>query len=159
MSDTIKIEKRKVGYRLTAKVTLPRPRHEVFGFFSNAANLGQITPDKLNFRILTPLPIEMRKGTRIDYRIRLRGIPIRWQTNISNWEPDERFVDEQVRGPYRIWHHEHVFEEAGDQTVMTDTVDYRVWLAPILHPLIVKRDLLRIFEYRQKTIIQMFGGE
>ena len=116
-----------------------------------------MTPEFLNFRILTPLPIEMRESARIDYKIRLRGLPIRWRTNIKVWEPNERFVDEQIRGPYRLWHHEHIFEDQGDQTLMTDVVDYRVWLGPLLHPLMVKRDLIRIFEYRQNKILELFS--
>ncbi len=146
------------SYRLTTEVTLPRPRAEVFQFFADAANLEKITPDFLNFRILTPLPIEMKTDARIEYKIRLRGIPIKWRTNISAWQPNERFVDEQIRGPYRKWHHEHLFQDLGDQTLMTDIVNYRVWLAPVLHPLMVKRDLLRIFQYRQDKIVELFGN-
>lgn len=144
-------------YRLTASVTLSRPRREVFAFFSNAHNLEMITPGFLNFRILTPAPIEMREGAKIDYRIRLHGIPIKWHTNISAWQPNERFVDEQIRGPYRHWHHEHLFEDAGHQTIMTDVVNYGVWLGAIFQPLVVKRDLLRVFEYRQNRILTLFS--
>lgn len=145
------------AYRLTARATLPRPRHEVFAFFSNAHNLELLTPKFLNFRILTPAPIDMRVGARIDYRIRLHGIPIKWKTRISVWEPDERFVDEQIRGPYRYWHHEHLFEDAGHQTVMTDVVNYSVWFGAIIHPMLVKKDLLRVFEYRANRILKLFG--
>lgn len=148
----------RASWRLTTRVLLPRPRAEVFPFFSDAGNLESITPAFLNFRILTPLPIEMQAGARIDYRIRLRGIPIRWRTHISVWEPNTRFVDEQVRGPYRRWHHEHLFEDAGDETLMTDIVHYRVWLGTLLHPLMVKKDLLRIFEYRQARILEHFAA-
>jgi ligand-binding SRPBCC domain-containing protein len=144
-------------YRLTASVTLSRPRREVFAFFSNAHNLERITPGFLNFRILTPAPIEMREGAKIDYRIRLHGIPIKWQTRISAWQPNERFVDEQIRGPYRNWHHEHLFDDAGQQTVMTDVVNYGVWLGAFFHPLVVKKDLLRVFQYRQNRIMALFG--
>ena len=144
-------------YRLTASVTLSRPRREVFAFFSNAHNLEMITPGFLNFRILTPAPIEMREGAKIDYRLRLHGIPIKWHTNISAWQPDERFVDEQTRGPYRYWHHEHLFDDADHQTVMTDVVNYSVWLGAIVHPLVVKKDLLRVFGYRQDRILRLFG--
>jgi ligand-binding SRPBCC domain-containing protein len=144
------------SWRLTTQVMLPRPRREVFQFFSDAGNLEKITPQFLNFRIITPLPIEMRRGARIDYRIRLRGIPVRWRTNIAVWQPDERFVDEQIRGPYRRWHHEHIFEDHGDQTLMTDIVDYQVWLGFLLHPLMVRNDLIRIFEFRRRTIVDLF---
>lgn len=144
-------------YRLTARATLPRPRHEAFAFFSDAHNLERLTPAFLNFRILTPAPVDMRAGTRIDYRIRLHGIPIKWRTRISVWQPDERFVDEQVRGPYRYWHHEHIFEDAAQKTVMTDVVTYSVWFGAVLHPLLVKRDLMRVFEYRHDHILKVFG--
>lgn len=144
-------------YRLTASVTLPRPRREVFAFFSDAHNLELLTPAFLDFRILTPAPIDMRAGTRIDYRIRLHGIPIKWQTRISVWQPDERFVDEQIRGPYRYWHHEHIFDDAAQKTVMTDVVNYSVWLGAVMHSLLVKRDLLRVFEYRYDKILNVFG--
>ncbi len=145
------------SFCLETSVELPATRSQVFDFFSDAANLEKITPKFLNFRVLTPLPIEMKSGARIDYKIRLHGIPIRWRTNISAWEPDQRFVDEQIKGPYRKWHHEHIFEEAGDHTLMKDIVNYRVWLAPLLHPLVVKRDLLRIFAYRQQRILELFS--
>ena len=145
------------SWRLTTQVVLPKPRNEVFPFFADAGNLEKLTPEFLNFRILTPLPIEMKQGARIDYKIRLRGIPIRWRTNISVWQPNERFVDEQIRGPYRQWHHEHIFEDQGDQTLMTDIVNYRVWFGTILHPLMVEKDLQRIFGYRQNKIVELFS--
>lgn len=153
----IEITKAGKDYRLFTEIALPAPRTEVFDFFSKASNLELITPDFVNFKILTPLPIELRPGAKLDYRIRLKGIPIRWQTNICEWEPEERFVDEQVRGPCRKWHHEHVFIDQGDTTLMKDIVHYRVWLSSIFHPLMVKRDLLRIFEYRQQKILELFG--
>ena len=104
---------------------LPRPREEIFPFFADAAHLGDLTPDWLHFRILTELPIEMGRGTLIRYRIRWRGLPIGWTTRITVWDPPFRFVDEQIRGPYRLWRHEHHFESHGRGTTrMTDHVDY-----------------------------------
>ncbi len=155
---SIEIKKAGNEYRLFTEIELPAPRSEVFDFFSKASNLELLTPAFVNFKILTPLPIEMRSGAKIDYRIRLKGIPIRWRTNICVWEPEERFVDEQIRGPYRKWHHEHVFIDQGDTTLMKDIVHYRVWLSSIFHPLMVKRDLLRIFEYRQRKILELFSA-
>ncbi len=144
-------------YRLTTSVLLPRPRTEVFAFFSDARNLEVLTPEYLNFRILTPLPIEMETGTLIDYKIRLHGVPIRWRTRISAWEPEQRFVDEQLRGPYRRWHHEHTFADQGDSTRMTDVVDYSILFGFLMHPLLVRRDLQTIFNWRRNKILEVFS--
>src|SRR5229473_256824 len=95
---------------------LPKPLDEVFAFFASAANLQILTPDWVGCSILTPEPIELRRGARIDYRLRLHGVPVRWQTEITAWEPPHRFVDEQRRGPYRVWVHEHLFDARADGT-------------------------------------------
>jgi ligand-binding SRPBCC domain-containing protein len=141
---------------------LPRPRSEVFAFFSDAANLQRITPGFLNFRILTPLPIEMRAGAIIEYRIALFGVPMRWRTRIDAWVPEERFVDFQERGPYALWHHTHTFEELpGGRTKMIDRVRYRVPLGPlgdVARVLFVDRTLARIFDHRRETIAAIFGA-
>ena len=161
------IEIRSLGrskFVLTSEVLIPRSRSDVFSFFSDAHNLEKITPDFLNFKILTPAPIEMRVGAKIDYQIRLHGIPLRWRTNICLWQPEERFADQQIRGPYRSWHHEHIFEdeycdEHGPSTRMTDVVHYSVWLGRLIEPLFVRKDLLRIFEYRQQRVSELFGAQ
>ena len=101
------------------------PIEEVFEFFSNATNLERITPPELSFRILTPVPIEMRDGARIDYELSLFHIPFRWETEITSWRPNERFVDEQLSGPFRLWHHTHEFRESTRGTRMMDTVNVR----------------------------------
>jgi ligand-binding SRPBCC domain-containing protein len=145
-----------------SSVTLYRPAAEVFAFFADAANLQAITPPWLDFRILTPLPVEMAAGTLLDYRIRLRGVPVRWRTRIAAWEPPVRFVDEQVRGPYVRWWHEHTFQDRGDHVVARDRVEYAVpgWvLAPVVHGVFVRREVERIFAYRRGVLEREFGGK
>lgn len=137
---------------------LPGTPEEIFPFFADALNLERITPPWLSFKVLTPAPIEMRPGTVIDYRLRWRIVPIRWRTLISTWEPPFRFVDEQIRGPYRVWHHEHIFERKGDMTVMRDCVRFLAPLSGISHPLIVRRDVERIFEHRRAAIGQVWAS-
>lgn len=138
---------------------LPAPPQEVFPFFADAHNLEAITPPLLGFRVVTPRPIEMRAGTLIEYRLRLRGVPLSWLTRIEEWEPGERFVDRQLRGPYALWHHTHTFEpEPGGSggTLMRDRVLYRPrwWGIPGLA--LVRRDLERIFDFRSARIASYF---
>lgn len=146
-------------HRLSRTQLIPRPVEEVFPFFADAANLQTITPDFMHFRIVTPLPIEMREGALIDYRIKLFGVPSGWRTRIERWEPGRRFVDVQLRGPYRLWHHTHEFESVAGGTRMTDTVDYELPLGPlggIAHALFVGKTLTRIFDYRLTKIAELF---
>lgn len=146
---------------LTAEVWLPRPRAEVFPFFADAANLNAITPPWLSFTIETP-GVGMCAGALIDYRLRLRGIPIRWRTLIRAWEPPVRFVDEQVKGPYLQWVHEHTFEEqarGGVQgTVCRDSVRYRHAGGPVAQALMVGPDLARVFAYRTQRLRELFAS-
>jgi len=134
---------------------LPQPRDRVFEFFADACQLEAITPPWLRFAVLTPPPIEMHAGARIEYRLRLHGIPIRWQSVISVWEPPFRFVDEQVRGPYRRWRHEHVFDIAENGTFCRDIVDYEVPGGALVDRLFVRPDLRRIFRFRQETLARL----
>lgn len=157
---TIRIDRARRGYTLHAEVRLPRPIDDVFPFFADAHNLDRLTPPNLRFEILTPAPIEMGVGALIDYRIRLRAIPMGWRTRITEWDPPHGFADEQLRGPYRWWIHRHRFTPDGDGTIMTDAVDYAVPggpLAPLIHTLMVRRDVRRIFEYRTTAITEIFG--
>jgi ligand-binding SRPBCC domain-containing protein len=140
----------------TAETRIPRPLDEVFAFFSNAANLDRITPPWVGFKTLTPGPIEMREGTIVDYKLKIRGLPLRWRTRIAAWDPPRRFVDEQIRGPYRLWVHEHAFRADGDETIMTDRVRYAVRCDPLVHDLWVAPDVRRIFEFRNETIRALF---
>jgi ligand-binding SRPBCC domain-containing protein len=136
---------------------LPRTPAEVFPFFADAANLNAITPPSLHFEIVTPGPIEMRAGTLIDYRLRLRGIPLRWRTRIAVWEPPHRFVDEQLRGPYRQWIHEHTFEPREGGTLARDRVHYAVPLDFLAHRWWVRREVERIFEFRSRELARWFS--
>jgi len=139
---------------------VPRPRREVFGFFADAANLERITPSFLRFQIETPLPIEMRAGALIDYRLRLHGVPLRWRTRIEAWEPERFFVDVQLSGPYRSWVHRHEFEDAPGGTRMRDRVEYALPLGPLgslAHGLFVRRSVGAIFDHRRAAIEELLG--
>ncbi|MES1184124.1 MAG: SRPBCC family protein [Myxococcales bacterium] len=142
-------------YRLERQQLIAAPREQVFDFFSKAENLEKLTPPFLRFRILTSLPIEMKRDQLIEYRIGLGGVPMNWLTRISEWQPPLRFVDEQRRGPYRYWHHSHEFEEADAGTSMRDVVEYELPLGPLgqlAHSLLVQRLLQRIFDYREQAV-------
>jgi len=141
---------------------VPASPEETFAFFADAANLERITPPLLQFQVLTPLPIEMRAGALIEYRLRLFGVPFRWRTRITQWEPSRRFVDFQERGPYLLWEHEHTLEPAPEGTLMHDRVRYAVPggpLEPLAHALFVGPQVRRIFDYRAEQIRRVFGGE
>ena len=136
---------------------LPQPPEEAFAFFSDALNLERITPPWLRFRVLRPETIEMGPGALIEYRLRLHLVPVRWLTRIEVWEPGRRFVDTQVRGPYRRWVHTHTFEPSGDGTLMRDVVEYELPLGPIgalARQAFVRRDLERIFDFRREAVAQ-----
>lgn len=137
-----------------------RPVDEVFGFFSDASNLEAITPRQLNFRILTPGPIRLAAGARIDYQLTLYGVPLKWATLIESWEPPRHFVDVQLRGPYRVWRHTHRFVSEGAGTRIVDDVDYELPLGPLgrlVDALWTRREVARIFEYRAEVIARQFS--
>jgi len=141
-------------FRFHRELTLPLPRSAVFGFFSRAENLERITPPWLGFQILTPGPIELKQGARIAYALRLHGLPLRWLTEIAEWNPPQSFVDVQLRGPYRVWRHTHSFEEVPGGTRMTDDVEWALpfgWLGALARPL-VERDIRKIFGYRTQAV-------
>lgn len=143
-------------FELRTEILVPGRTEDVFSFFADAGNLELLTPPWLKFQILTPRPIEMRVGALIDYRIWMRVLPMKWRSRITAWEPPHRFVDEQLRGPYRRWIHEHTFEQVGDQVAVRDHVQYAVPGGPLIeravHALLVKPDIDRIFAYRVEAM-------
>jgi hypothetical protein len=148
-------------YRIDREQWLPAPMERVFDFFSDAANLETLTPPWVGFHILSPLPIAMRPGARIEYRIALAGIPLRWRTGITQWQPGVRFVDEQERGPYALWEHSHEFERCGDGVLMRDAVRYALplgVLGRVAHAVAVRSALAAIFDYRFARIRELFPG-
>lgn len=146
---------------LRREQVIPRPRAEVYRFFADPSNLERITPGFLHFRITTPRPIAMREGALIDYDLSLFGVPFSWQTRIEKVVEDQRFVDTQLRGPYRVWRHLHELEDVGpNATKMTDVVEYELplgLLGEAARAMFVERTLARIFDYRANTITSLFA--
>jgi ligand-binding SRPBCC domain-containing protein len=141
-------------------MTAPVPLGRAFSIFENPHNLAKITPPWLNFRVVTPEPVLMRKGAGIEYVIRWLGLPIRWKTLITDYDPPDGFVDEQARGPYRLWRHRHTLAETAEGTTVTDCVTYRLpfgVLGDMAHAIVVKRQLLEIFRFRQRAVAEMLG--
>lgn len=147
------------AFVLRSSVVLGQSRERVFEFFSDAFRLQQITPEWLNFRVLTPAPIHIRTGCLIDYSIRLHGIPIRWRTEISSWDPPFSFTDRQLKGPYRLWEHLHTFEAVPEGTLAVDEVRYRVFGGRLINRFFVQKDLERIFNFREKTMLELFPSQ
>jgi ligand-binding SRPBCC domain-containing protein len=144
---------------LRTRIELPLARERVFPFFADADNLQKITPPELHFRIVTPPPIAMAQGTLIRYQLRLMGVPFEWLTRITVWNPPIEFVDEQVKGPYRRWVHQHLFVETSFGTRMHDAVTYELPLFPIgeLAAPLVHLQLRRIFSYRARALERLLG--
>jgi ligand-binding SRPBCC domain-containing protein len=146
---------------LRSELWLPRPLEEVFAFFADAQNLEQITPRLLQFSIVTPTPIPMCEGVLIDYRLKIRGFPMRWRTRLAEWDPPHRFADEQLKGPYVRWYHRHRFVERNGGTDVLDEVEILPPggpLAPLVFRLFVRSDVERIFRYRAQALCAHFGG-
>ncbi len=137
------------------------PIERAFEFYADARNLETLTPSWMGFHVITPGPIEMRPGAIIDYRLNVHGLPLRWRTRIEAWEPPVRFVDVQLRGPYSRWEHTHTFQADGANAVLIgDRVRYVLPLGPlgeIAHAALVKRDLKRIFDYRELAVGRALG--
>ncbi|MGV6858438.1 MAG: SRPBCC family protein [bacterium] len=140
-----------------------RPLEQVFDFFQRPENLALITPDDLDFQLLSPSPVPMEQGRLIDYTVRVLKVRVRWRTLISDHRPPYRFVDQQIKGPYSFWHHEHRFEDLGDRTRLLDEVYYALPLympfAGLIHRLYVRPRLEAIFDFRANYFAQRFGGD
>jgi ligand-binding SRPBCC domain-containing protein len=149
-------------YLIEREQWLDRPIDEVFAFFSDATNLEAITPTWLRFSVITPPPIAMGPGTLIEYQLRWRQVLLRWTTIIEVWDPPHKFVDVQLRGPYRLWHHTHTFEAQRGGTLIRDEVRYRLpllWLGTALHRLAIRRDLEAIFDERTRRVRELLAPE
>jgi len=149
-------------HTLERRQFIAKPLEEVFAFFSQAANLQEITPPWLNFRIMSAEPPALRKGAQLRYRLRWHGlISIRWTTEIARWDPPFAFADEQIAGPYRLWHHQHRFQAQGAGTQMFDTVKYSLPLGVmgvIAHTVLVRRDVVGIFDFRERRIQELLAS-
>jgi ligand-binding SRPBCC domain-containing protein len=155
------LENHMTVHTLIRTQTIAAPLDQVFHFFADAGNLQQLTPPWLHFEILTPLPISMHSGTIIQYALRIRGIPVYWTTAIPEWVPSVRFVDVQLSGPYRLWHHTHEFQSCAEGTRMTDVVHYKLrygLIGLLLHRFWVRRELDRIFDFRHHAIARRFSA-
>jgi ligand-binding SRPBCC domain-containing protein len=143
---------------LRRRQELAQPVGPVFEFFAQARNLERITPPWLRFEVRTPEPVRMEVGRLIDYRLRYRGVPLGWTSEIEAWEPGREFVDRQVRGPYGLWHHRHTFAETRAGTMIEDEVHYAAPLGivgELAQPLLIERDLQRIFDYRHDAVVRI----
>jgi ligand-binding SRPBCC domain-containing protein len=147
---------------LERRQRVPLPLAEAFSFYGDADNLERITPPWLDFEVTTPGPIEMGAGTLLEYRLRLHRVPIRWRTRIEIWEPPQRFVDVQEKGPYSLWEHTHTFEEDGPEaTLIDDRIRYSIPFGPlgaVAERLFVRQDLKRIFDYRREAVERELRG-
>lgn len=146
-------------YRLRTQLWLPRRRPEIFSFFADPKNLERLTPPWLRFEILTPQPIAMGLGARLQYRLRLHGFPVRWESEIAVWDPPHRFVDRQMAGPYRVWVHEHCFCDQNRGTLIRDTVVYSPLGGSLVQKLLIAPDLKRIFRYRREVLRRLFNQD
>jgi uncharacterized protein (TIGR01777 family) len=154
-------EGKKGAYVFEAVQWVPKPVDEVFSFFSEAKNLEVITPKWLNFQIKNMSTPTIQKGSLINYRLRIKGVPAGWRTLIGQWSPPHMFVDEQLKGPYSLWHHTHKFESSHMGTLMEDRVIYRVPLGPIgdlVRLIMIKSDIQKIFRHRFKIVNEVFAG-
>ena len=148
--------------KLKFEQRIDKPIKEVFDFFSDPENLALITPNKLSFKIITPTPIKMKEGQLIDYTIKLYGFEVRWRTLITEYEYPKKFIDQQIKGPYSMWHHVHTFYDHGNYVHMVDEINYSIsfgLIGKLINKLLIKKDLIEIFDYRKNIIDKHFKGE
>ncbi len=161
MTESGSPQRRKV-HILEREQFIPLPLDRTFDFFSRAENLEAITPPWLKFRLITKTPIEMKRGAIIEYNLRINGFPVYWRTLIAEYDPPHRFVDVQQKGPYRLWRHEHTFQEVEGGTLMRDRVEYQIGyglLGEIARRMFVARQLRQIWDYREKRLAEILGRE
>lgn len=144
-------------FRLKTQLWLPHARDKIFDFFADPRNLDRLTPAWLKFRIAKPDTTKIVRGAILDYRLRIHGLPIHWQSEISAWEPPNRFIDRQIKGPYSLWIHLHYFEDSDGGTIVGDDVEYAVPGGTIVQKLLVAPDLDRVFEYRHYVLDKLFN--
>ena len=156
LKNELKFSSDERGFILEDSLEVPYKLEEVFEFFSNAENLEFLTPQKLQFSIVSPKPIKMAVGTHIDYKLKLFGIPFKWKSEIPLWEPPRRFMDVQLTGPYTYWEHEHLFEDLGDSTRIIDKVHYNQPGGALVNSLFIKPNLRSIFSFRKKQMMARF---
>lgn len=161
-SDALAVLIKKIGmYQLKRTQFVKTDLQTCWDFFSSPKNLKVITPDYMGFDVLVDVPEKMYEGLMIEYIVKpLLGIPMKWVTEIKYVHDKEFFVDEQRKGPYKIWHHEHHFKEVEGGVEMTDIVSYEIpfgVLGKIAHPILVKRKLDEIFDYRFRKVEEIFG--
>lgn len=156
----IRIKQSSQYWKLSAIQWVPMPRSQVFPFFANAMNLEKLTPEFLNFKIRRVSDNNIQVNTLIDYWINLHGLPIPWRTKIDEWQPLSHFIDVQIWGPFRLWHHRHEFKEVNRGTLISDIVTFDLYCKKFQNtPLLrwVNQDLHKIFQYRHSHISKIFS--
>ena len=141
---------------------IDKPRDVVFSFFSKPENLEYITPPYLHFKIMNTLPVSMKEGQIINYKLRIRGISIKWSSLIKSYSPPFNFIDEQIKGPYSVWHHTHEFIEEKNGTRIIDNIIYKIplgFIGKLINHFWVAKDLEKIFNYRQDKVNEFFKNK
>tara|TARA_B110000438_G_scaffold192738_1_gene184345 strand:+ start:4368 stop:4880 length:513 start_codon:yes stop_codon:yes gene_type:complete len=152
----IKFSKENNYFYLKNKMILDENIEKVFRFFETPKNLNLITPSWLNFKIITPVASKTYKDQEIEYKLTLHKITFKWKSKITEYKKNISFCDKQIKGPYLFWEHSHLFSKLEEKTLMKDVVKYKVIFGSLTNKLIVKKDLRRIFDYRQKKIQEIF---